>query len=251
MIFPLSYADECYLEAQILCDLYGFELNKNLLPRLHLTKEHLELLSPDFKPIFVDFLQRSTLNRVEQSRSLSLIKACKPCAGLKILDATAGFGRDAFVLASMGAKVLMLERSPILVALLRDGLLRLENTIINPKDGLFNIVNNLSLVYSEALSYISNLKDSDFPDVIYLDPMHPARKKSALVKKEMQLLQNILGTDENFKDLLINSISKAKQRVVVKWPQKLQPLIKPHYSIPGKTIRFDIFINLDDNIAII
>ena len=234
MIFPLSYAPECVNHAKSLSKTYGFVHSDTILPRLHLTSSHLQLLTKGFKPFFVDFNDVSILKRVKQNKTQGLVKACKPHPGLKIIDATAGFGRDAFVLASMGAEVLMLERCPMLVALLKDGLDRLGVEAFD--------VGNLNLMQADSLEYIANLAPDNFPDVIYLDPMHPVRHKKALVKKEMQILQEILGFDADVKQLLNLAITKCKQYVVVKWPQREPPIGKPHHSIPGKTIRFDVYI---------
>ena len=41
-----------------------------------------------------------------------------------IVDATAGLGRDAFLLASLGAKVTLIERSPMMYELLKEGMER-------------------------------------------------------------------------------------------------------------------------------
>jgi 16S rRNA (guanine1516-N2)-methyltransferase len=49
----------------------------------------------------------------------------------KVLDLTAGLGRDSFVLASLGASLLMLERHPIVFALLEDGLARAREHVLD------------------------------------------------------------------------------------------------------------------------
>jgi 16S rRNA (guanine1516-N2)-methyltransferase len=233
MTFPLSYVEECAEKAQELSNKYGFFHSDEILPRLHLSGTQLQLLSQQFKPIFVDFTDISIQKRVEKTKNQGLIKAIKPHKGLKIIDATAGFGTDAYVLASLGAEVLMLERCKMLVALLQDGLLRLKN------EGIWS--GKLALIETDSFEYISNIDYPDFPDVIYLDPMHPTRKKTALVKKEMQVLQEILGFDADINRLLNAAIVRCKQFVVVKWPQKEIPILKPHHSILGKTVRFDVY----------
>ena len=100
----------------------------------------------------------------------------------------------------------------------------------------------LSLTVMDAKAFLQQLSTEQFPDVIYIDPMHPVRQKSALVKKDMQVLQWLLGSDEDAHELLKAALPCAKQRVVVKWPQKVLPLQPPTMSIPGKTVRFDIYI---------
>ena len=77
--------------------------------------------------------------------------------------------------------------------------------------------------------------------MIYIDPMHPLRQKSALVKKDMQALQQLIGADEDAYELIQLAIARARQRVVVKWPQHLQPLLPPTLNICGKTVRFDVY----------
>lgn len=72
--------------------------------------------------------------------------------------------------------------------------------------------------------------------------MHPERSKSALVKKEMQVLQQLIGVDYDAMELIKRSLSHVKSRVVVKWPQKVKPLLPPDASIDGKTVRFDIYM---------
>ena len=96
----------------------------------------------------------------------------------------------------------------------------------------------------QARAYLNSLSPEQYPDVIYIDPMHPMRTKSALVKKEMQALQQIIGPDVDALDLLECAIKSVKQRVVVKWPQKAPALRPPDRSIEGKTVRFDIYLKI-------
>jgi 16S rRNA (guanine1516-N2)-methyltransferase len=175
--------------------------------------------------------------RRDAGKKQGLIKACKPTKGLRILDATAGWARDAVILASFGAHVTLLERHPIMVALIEDALQRLGAS--SPLASL------LSLCAVDAKVYLKTLT-SDLPDVIYIDPMHPQRQKSALVKKDMQTLKALIGTDEDTAELIHTALHRAKQRVVVKWPQHVPALVKPSISIPGKTVRFDIYFPRPD-----
>ncbi len=191
------------------------------------------LLFPGFSPLFVDFSATALHQRRTAGKDLALVRAIKPQPGLKIIDATAGWGRDALVLAHHGAEVLMLERQPLMAALLEDGLARIEDD--SP------LKTRLSFCAEDALSYLQRLKPLDYPDIIYLDPMHPTREKSALVKKEMQVLQSLLGADLDAKALLTLALQRAKKRVVVKWPTRQPALSKPHFSFAGKTVRFDCY----------
>jgi len=85
------------------------------------------------------------------------------------------------------------------------------------------------------------LSTGHYPDVIYIDPMHPNRQKAALVKKDLQVLQQLIGADEDVLALIHLATTRALQKVVVKWPQQLPALLKPCTSITGKTVRFDIY----------
>ncbi|MCH9689086.1 MAG: class I SAM-dependent methyltransferase [Gammaproteobacteria bacterium] len=183
-------------------------------------------------PILIDFEAVVTERCKQGLKKPAVLTACKPKPGLKILDATAGFGRDAAVLASAGADVLMCEREPMLQALLTDGLTRL-----NPSRGL-----QLDLISQDAKEYLTSLDKADYPDVIYIDPMHPARTKSARVKKDLHALQQLLGEDANPMALLTCARAHVNLRVVLKWPARSPSLLKPNHVIEGKTVRFDVYL---------
>ena len=178
-------------------------------------------------------------------------KSFKP----KVLDLTAGLGRDSFVLASLGASLLMLERNPVVFALLEDGLVRareqvLDKELYDEKDesDLTDILNRISSVGQDAKIYLQQLDeqfepDVIYPDVIYIDPMFPTREKSGKVKKEMQLFHQLVGADDDGSELLLLALKKVKYRVVVKRPAHAPFLAekKPGYSLKGKSTRFDIY----------
>jgi 16S rRNA (guanine1516-N2)-methyltransferase len=216
-----------------LAERLNLELKKDSPQCLFLTADKLTLKIPSLNLLSVDFSEHAWKKRRAEGKKQGLIRACKPVPGLKIIDATAGWGRDASVLAAFGAEVLMLERNPIMVALLEDALAR---RIPFEQQQM-----NLSLHHGNALSYLINLEPKDYPDVIYIDPMHPIRTKSALVKKDMQVLQEIIGPDEDALDLIKLAMTRIKQRVVVKWPQKIKSLLNTPTCITGKTVRFDMY----------
>ncbi|MDF1645839.1 MAG: class I SAM-dependent methyltransferase [Legionellaceae bacterium] len=203
---------------------------KQVVSAIH--DEKLTLCVEGCTPIFVDFEAVVAARCRKGVKKPAILKACKPKAGLKILDATAGFGRDAATLASSGADVLMCEREPVLAALLEDGLKRLSKA-----SDL-----KLHLIAQDAKTYLTALLPADYPDVIYLDPMHPVRDKSARVKKDLYALQVLLGADNDSTGLLTCARAHAKLRVVVKWPAKRPALLKPNYVIEGKTVRFDVYL---------
>jgi 16S rRNA (guanine1516-N2)-methyltransferase len=201
----------------------------NQAPILHQTPDKLTLKTSKFSLLFADFTKATWQKRKAEGKKQGLIRACKPKPGLKIIDATAGWGRDAALLGAFGAQVLMLERNPIMAALLREALHRKDDDL------------DLSLIETDACSYLSSLRPEDYPDVVYIDPMHPERQKSALVKKELQVLQELIGPDLDARSLIECALAHVRGKVVVKWPQKQEPLLKPHSSIEGKTVRFDVY----------
>jgi 16S rRNA (guanine1516-N2)-methyltransferase len=231
----IAYEDETLLaEAEILSQKLNLPLNNQSPEQLWLGHERLELRIPPFSPMFADFNYQRWQKRREDGKKQGLVRACKPRPGLFILDATAGWGRDAAVLASFGAHVLMCERNPIMAELLQDALKRQDE---HSQKAL-----PLSFQHQEAKAYLQSLKEEAYPDVIYIDPMHPMRQKSALVKKDLQILQQFIGTDEDALELIQLARQRAKLRVVVKWPQQTAALIEPDASIPGKTVRFDLYL---------
>lgn len=157
-----------------------------------------------------------------------------------VVDATAGLGRDAFVLANLGAQVTMVERSPILATLLEDGLNRLAaDTARSDSDTI-----QLQLTHANAIEWLRQQAETEHrPEVVYLDPMYPHRSKSALVKKEMRALRALVGDDDDSALLLQAARQCALNRVVVKRP-KGAPLIdtsKPSGNVQSKNTRYDIY----------
>ncbi|WP_108652622.1 class I SAM-dependent methyltransferase [Dongshaea marina] len=154
-----------------------------------------------------------------------------------VVDATAGLARDAFVLASQGCQVTLIERSDVVAALLEDGLRRASQA---PEIGEW-IETRMQLRFGSSLEIIEALEHR--PDVIYLDPMFPHKKKSAQVKKEMLFFQELVGDDPDADRLLPLARQKARQRVVVKRPGYAEPLNgeKPDAVIESKKHRFDIY----------
>uniref|UniRef100_UPI0018E065C1 class I SAM-dependent methyltransferase n=1 Tax=Marinimicrobium alkaliphilum TaxID=2202654 RepID=UPI0018E065C1 len=158
----------------------------------------------------------------------------------RVLDATAGLGRDAFVLASLGCQVELFERSPVVATLLADGLAR---AYAEGDSELRGIVARMTLHAQDARSALADWTQPWRPDVVYLDPMFPERQKSAQVKKEMALFHDLVGRDDDAGDLLAPALALAHYRVVVKRPRKAPFLagVEPGYQLAGKTSRYDIY----------
>ena len=192
--------------------------------------------------IAVDFASAQSQYRRKQGEKELLIKAVtsKGHQHPTLIDATAGLGRDAFVLASHGCQTTMLERCDELVALLQDGLTRAR-----AHAELLPIIARMSLIHTDSITYLTSLTPENHPEVIYIDPMFPSRKKSALVKKDMQLLQQLITQEDDGSALLEIALTRASKRVVVKRPRKASSLggLKPSFALPGSACRFDVYCN--------
>lgn len=162
---------------------------------------------------------------------------------LRVLDATAGLGRDAFILASLGASVTMLERAPEVYALLEYALGHARRESAAQAFGFGETLDRMSLQAQDAFDYLTGLTPENRPDVIYLDPMFPQRQKSALVKKEMRILHDLVGADLDSRALFEIARRTGVPRIVVKRP-RIAPALspdKPSHSFSGKRNRFDIY----------
>lgn len=153
------------------------------------------------------------------------------------VDATAGLGEDAFLLAAAGFRVRLYEYDPVIAALLEDGLRRAAEA---PE--LQQIAARMELIAGDSVAALYHLPER--PDVVLLDPMFPARKKSALVKKKFQLLQKLELPCADEKELLEAAIAAGPKKIVIKRPLKGPVLAgkTPSYSLRGKAIRYDCLV---------
>ncbi len=157
-----------------------------------------------------------------------------------VLDATGGLGKDCFLMAGHGCVVHVLERNRIVFALLQDGLRRAAE---HPDTAA--IADSIRLTMQDSEDYLNALADGEKKyDVVYLDPMFPERSKSALVKKEMQMLQKLLDPQNDSARLVSTALAAAGRRVVVKRPGKAPPLTgpAPSHSLTGRTTRYDVYM---------
>jgi len=232
------------------------------------------------KPFYVDLLpsDKSRIGKRGSSEGGTdlLVKAVGPrkCAthgrsGAIIYDLTAGLGQDSLVLALNGAhKIVMVERDPIVAALLQDALRRLEivarsNQASNSRtrEQATALLRKLELFQGDSVDILAKWKDSGDapPDVVYLDPMFPPRTKSAKVKKGMGLLHSLLetqGSAEAFESrrleeeacLLQQAFDATRGRLVVKRPAKAPPLVgtdstlRRSYALEGSVNRWDVYV---------
>jgi len=206
----------------------------------------IELFDTQLKTsISIDFLKGTLAHRQQfgGGRGQAIAKAIGLKSGITptVLDTTAGLAGDAFVLASLGCPITLIERSSILFSLLENAL---ERATLN--DGFKQIAQQgFIIINCNANDYIFEQRTNNKtpPDVIYIDPMYPERKKSALVKKDMQILQRLHGEQDDASTLLDNALLFAKKRVVVKRPTHAKTLNekKPNTCIKSKKTRYDIY----------
>jgi 16S rRNA (guanine1516-N2)-methyltransferase len=195
----------------------------------------------DTSSLIVDFVGGAVGHRFRSSegRGQALPKAAGFAKGVvpEIVDATAGLGRDAFLLASLGAKVTLIERSATMHDLLADGLERAR-----AEGGRYaETVSRMTLIHGDSCILLPELK----PEVVLVDPMHPPRTNTALVKKEMRQIREIVGTDPDALHLMQVALASARNRVVLKWPSRgaaFPELPAPSHQILGKSIRYDVFV---------
>ncbi|MDX1754498.1 MAG: class I SAM-dependent methyltransferase [Marinobacter sp.] len=193
-------------------------------------------------PVRVDFTSGKAGYRREHgggtgqliAKAVGLQKTRVP---LHVLDATAGLGQDAFVLAGLGCRVTLFERSPVIHALLADGLARGRLS-----ESTASIMARMALRVGSSIDWLRSA-GPQVADIIYLDPMFPHRDKSALVKKEMQVFRPIVGDDDDAPALLAAALEAATYRVVVKRPRKAPTIdgIEPATRVEGKSSRYDIY----------
>lgn len=193
-------------------------------------------------PVRVDFVEGALAHRRQFGGGTGQMVA--KAAGLRgsvrptVLDATAGLGRDAFVLAALGCRVTMVERQPVIAALLADGLERARQA----GGEVAVIADRMQLLQADAITAMTGWGEQ-LPQVIHLDPMFPHRDKSALVKKEMRIFRPLAGDDTDAPALLAAALGLASHRVVVKRPRKAPAIAgrAPSAELSGQSSRYDIY----------
>jgi len=147
-----------------------------------------------------------------------------------VVDATAGLGGDAALLVRMGYRVVAIERSSILGAMLSGGV---RGTKWEER---------LTILTGDSMTLLATLNPS--PEVIYLDPMYPSKRRpSALSKKSLRVLRALVGDDPDADQLLLAAREAASRRVVVKRPTHAPPLgAEPDFYHQGKMARYDVYL---------
>ncbi|WP_343152724.1 class I SAM-dependent methyltransferase [Buchnera aphidicola] len=241
MVYIQNHSSEKHLK--FIKEKWNLQHNPKSVIKLIINPSRIELKHrylTNLGTVWVDFTKNSISYRAKLATKKN--EAIAKAIGIKknyfpfVLDATAGLGKDAFILSKLGCKVHMFERNPIVALLLFDGLER----------GYNDLKINSWLKKRLFLSYSSSFKMKNIllqqPDVIYLDPMF-AIKKKALSKKEINLLKLFVGNDSDAIDLLSFSFCYAKHRIVIKRPRSLPPFFSEKIvnSIITNKYRFDIY----------
>ena len=221
---------------------FDFCYSESILPRLCLREEGLVLLDNTGQSIHLNWNDAKWKQRALGALGHEpLIKVTQASQGVRILDLTAGWGKDGLMMANAGSELVMLEKNPYMAALLFKAHQGLDDEDLKSK---------IRILWCDAHHYLNQLEKEGFPDVIYIDPMHPTREKSALVKKQLQVLQQLVAPNDDVGELIALAQMHCKKKVVVKWPQKQKPTIKPNHSIQGKTIRYDVYLPSNADILI-
>jgi 16S rRNA (guanine1516-N2)-methyltransferase len=220
---------------------FAFFMHNNDSNDLPAHQEDADDAVPMGKALRCDFVGGAVQHRLRfgGGRRQDLPKAVgfKPGINPHIIDATAGLGRDAFLLASLGATVTMIERSADMHALLLDGMAR----ALDAGGVTAEIISRMTLIHGDAIQLLPSLS----PEIVFVDPMHPPRNKSALVKAEMRQIRAIVGIDDDQTRLMQTALAHASRRVVLKWPAKAVPMVdipSASHQIIGKSVCYDVFM---------
>ncbi len=213
----------------------------------------LRIVRPDGVSVNVDFIEGKVNRRADESnfrkqplaRALGMNKPFAASTGIarvpRVIDATAGFGTDAWMMASLGCSVTLLEDSSVLCALLNDAI---DAALANVATA--RTAQSMHVIHTKAVDYLTDGSASS-ADIVYLDPMYPMARKQALVKKGMQFLHELIGPDSNGSELLSSALAKASYRVVVKRPKGADVLSGTENwngqmtSIDSPNTRFDVY----------
>ena len=204
------------------------------------------LQSPRLGPVYIDFSSADMLYRrkLGQNEPLGRAIGAKGEKRPRVFDATAGLGRDAFVLADIGCSVALSEQSAPLCYLLEQAR---ELALMSANDKVVEAASRMYVLRGDSRQQAAE----DF-DVIYIDPMFPERGKTAAAKKDLATVQALHAdcpTAKDPEDLMVWAMAQPVERVVIKRPVKAPPLgtVKPSHSIAGKTVRFDVIVKPKGN----
>ena len=207
------------------------------------------------RPLYVDALRRDITSHAGGRLDQPLLRA----VGVRqrkqldtdvprIVDATAGWGGDALMLASLGCSVLAVERHRVIAELLRDGVNRasaaLGHRITIASHDASDLLQHLHAAGHDATTTLpAAWQTFVHPDVIYLDPMFPPRRGRAAESKSMRVLRRLAGSDEGGATLLTLAQRVGPPRIVVKRPLRAEALgyTSPDATYRGKAMRYDVY----------
>lgn len=187
-----------------------------------------------FQGDFEGMLHRLTNGRLQHEMLVSVTKTNEEHP--KAIDATAGMGEDSILLAAAGYDVTLFEQNPVIAALLKDAMRRAKKHPV-----LGEIVARMHLIEGNSIEHMPNMEGFD---IIFLDPMFPARQKSGLINKKLQLIQKLEQPCFEEEALLEAAIKAHPKKIVIKRPLKGANLAgrEPGYSVKGKAIRYDCIV---------
>lgn len=188
-----------------------------------------------FQGDFSRMLRRVTKGRLyhEMLVKIAKTKSAHPVA----VDAAAGMGEDAFLLAAAGFEVYLFEQDKVIAALLKDALSRAKH---DPE--LSEIVGRMHFTEGNSIELMPQIPET--PEVVYLDPMFPPRKKSGLINKKLQLIQKLEQPCSDEEELFSAAEALHPKKIIIKRPLNGALLAgkKPSYSVNGKAIRYDVIV---------
>ena len=201
-----------------------------------LQRDHGQLLlsdrqNPRQRPLCVEFASAQMRSRIASGRQQPLARACglHKHPGAFIVDATAGLGRDGWCLASLGARMRWYERHPLMYALLRDALANNQS----------QTAARIDLQHDDGRQL-----DGADADAIFLDPMFPATGRRAAPALEMQIMQSVIGPDQDAQQLWQRAMDSGARRVVLKRPPRGAKVrvAKPDLSFGGGRVVYDVYL---------
>lgn len=206
---------------------------------LRLDEEGISLVGNDMvlRGDFTQMLPRLKSGRLQGELLVRAAKIKGVDGPLTAIDATAGLGEDALLLAASGFSVKLYESNPVIALLLQDALRRASDM---PE--LTDIVGRMELFAQDSILAMQNLDEQ--PDLVLLDPMFPARQKSALIKKKFQLIQQLECPCSDETELLQAALAAKPRKIVIKRPIKGAYLAerKPDYALKSNVIRYDCIV---------
>ena len=209
-------------------------IDKNL--QLYFLKDQIYLLNSKYKDpvkIYIDFNDPKFIEKNNQRLhdKKDIFWKVFSQSNSAILDCTAGFGRDSFLLDSMGHDVTMIENSPIVAMLLKNALRRSNNI-------------NIKLFFGNAYDYMKHSNEKY--DYIYIDFMFEKLKNKSLSSKNDETLKMISFNDNDKNKIIQLAQTVSNKKVIVKEPRNtVSGILKPNYIIKTKLLKYNIYLRND------